>query len=385
VHPAAPDPYSQPLTPWGQTWRLLVCGAVSFLVWSQAVPQETGSKAWLFWVDLALGVPSFVLVLGRRRHPLAVALVLALCGAVSASVSGPASLALVSLATRRNVPQLVGVGLVSVASGAVLDTLAPTDDSESWWVSVLFAAVVTAGLVFWGLYIGSRRELLWSLRDRAEQAERQQELRVERARALERERIAREMHDVLAHRISLITMHSGALAYRTDLPPEQVRETAGLISDKAHEALVELREVLGVLRESEPTHPQPTLVELGALVEETAGSGMRVRLDDTLADPTTVPDRIGRTVYRLVQEALTNARKHAPGSSVVVELAGGRGDGVRVAVRNGRNGLTDPTAQTGAGLGFVGMRERVELAGGRLDVRDDQGVFVLEGWLPWPA
>jgi signal transduction histidine kinase len=245
--------------------------------------------------------------------------------------------------------------------------------------------VITVAILGWGAYIGSRRELIWSFRHRAERAEAEQELRIAQARGNERQRIAREMHDVLAHRISLISMHAGALAYRTDLAPEQVRETASLVSDKAHEALAELREVLGVLRAAEPTRPQPTLVDLRELVAEAEATGMRVVLDDTVPDPAAVPDRIGRTVYRLVQEGLTNARKHAPGSPVTVEVRGAPDGWLRVVVRNGRNGLAGPAAATGAGLGLVGMRERVELAGGRLEVTEDPGTLVLEAWLPWQA
>ncbi|MGC5168181.1 sensor histidine kinase [Luteimicrobium sp. DT211] len=381
--PAPADPYAPPLTRWGQTWRVGLAVLVSFAVWSQAVDAESVHRPWVFWADLALGLASFVLVVHRRRRPFATALLLACFGVLSASSAGPAALALVSFATRREVPRLIAVGVVSVASGLAFNLVVPHTSDESWWLNLLFAAIVTAALAVWGMYVGSRRELLWSLRDRADQAERQQELRVERARALERERIAREMHDVLAHRISLISMHAGALAYRTDLPPEQVHDTAALISSTSHEALVELREVLGVLRETEPTRPQPTLVDLPGLVAEATSSGMRVRLDDAVPDPAAVPDRIGRTVYRLVQEGLTNARKHAPGAPVSVDVGGEPGSWLRVVVRNGRNGLAGPTARTGAGLGLVGMRERVELAGGRLEVREDPGAFVLEAWLPW--
>ncbi|MFC8731433.1 sensor histidine kinase [Luteimicrobium sp. NPDC057192] len=383
--PTAPDPYAPPLTRWGRTWRLALCALVSFVTWSQSVEHEMDSRPWLVWVDLALGIGSFVFVLGRRRRPTATAVALALATAVSSAAVGPSALALVSLATRRDLPRIVGVGALSVAAGACFDLVVPDANDESWWLNVLFAVIVTGALALWGMYVGSRRELLWSLRDRADQAEQRQELRVEQGRALERERIAREMHDVLAHRISLISMHAGALAYRTDLSPEQVRETASLVSEKAHEALAELREVLGVLRATEPTRPQPTLVDLSALVDEATATGMRVRLDDTVPDPAAVPDRIGRTVYRLVQEGLTNARKHAPGSPVTVEVGGAPDGWLHVVVRNGRNGLADPTAATGAGLGLVGMRERVELAGGRLEVREDPGAFVLEAWLPWQA
>jgi signal transduction histidine kinase len=194
---------------------------------------------------------------------------------------------------------------------------------------------------------------------------------MEQARGLERERIAREMHDVLAHRISLVTMHAGALAYRTDLSPEQVRETAGVIADKAHEALADLRAILGALRETEPMRPQPTLVDLDELVGEATQSGMQVQLENALADPRAVPERVGRTVYRIVQEALTNARKHAPGAPVSVGVSGDAGSGLTVTVSNGMTPRA-PVAG-GAGLGLVGMRERAELIGATYSLESAPG------------
>ena len=102
-----------------------------------------------------------------------------------------------------------------------------------------------------GLYIGARRELIATLRDRADRAEREQAMRVAQARTNERARIAREMHDVLAHRISLVAMHAGALGYRTDLSRDETKRAADVISQNAHQALVDLREILGVLRDSD--------------------------------------------------------------------------------------------------------------------------------------
>ena len=161
-----------------------------------------------------------------------------------------------------------------------------------------FNIVVTVAIVSFGMYVGSRRELIWSLRERARQAEAEQELRVGRAQSAERERIAREMHDVLAHRISLVTMHAGALAYRTDLPPEQVRETAELIQTKAHEAMTDLRQVLGMLRGEDgvPDRPQPTLPDLHTLMDEARSSGMVDDFHDLLAPGQLPAEQVGRTV-----------------------------------------------------------------------------------------
>ncbi|WP_310964286.1 sensor histidine kinase [Nocardioides terrisoli] len=378
-----PEQYNLPLTRWQNVWRFALALAISGLVWSQVALREWRHDPVLLWIDLGLGAVSLSLAPYRRRWPMPVALLGAAFGVLSASCSGPATLAAVSLATRRDLPKIITVGVVGVAGSIAMNALEPWATDGPWWVDLAFAVVFTIAMMATGMYVGSRRELVWSLRERAEQAEQQQQLQVGQARALERERIAREMHDVLAHRISLVTMHAGALAYRTDLSPEQVRETAEIISGKAHEALSDLRTILGTLREDEPMRPQPTLVDLRDLIAEATTSGMTVRLDDALLDLRAVPESTGRTVYRIVQEALTNARKHAPGAAVEIGVCGALGEGLTVAVRNNRTRLA-PSAE-GSGLGLVGMRERAELAGGRLDVRDDGSTFALEGWLPWPT
>ena len=126
------------------------------------------------------------------------------------------------------------------------------------------------------------------------------------------------MHDVLAHRISQVSMHAGALAFREDLTPEEVRASASVIREKAHEALTDLRGVLGVLRgaDGEPAlAPQPTYADLAELVAEARESGLNVEFHDRVSAPSEVPDAAGRTLYRIVQEGITNARKHAPGSA----------------------------------------------------------------------
>ena len=123
----------------------------------------------------------------------------------------------------------------------------PREDPE--WLTLSTNIVVIAAIMAWGMYIGSRRELLWTLRNRAETAEAEQELRVSQARSNERARIAREMHDVLAHRISQISMHAGALSFRDDLTADEMRDSVAVIQEKAHEALTDLRGVLGVLRD----------------------------------------------------------------------------------------------------------------------------------------
>jgi len=244
--------------------------------------------------------------------------------------------------------------------------------------------VVTVAEVLAGLYIGTQREYIGSVNEQKRQAEEQHQLQIEKARSLEREQIAREMHDVLAHRISLISMHSGALAYRTDLNQEQVQETSALISATAREALSDLRQVLGVLRGDEPLQPQPTLSELPALVTEARDAGMNIRFTSEVDDATLVPETLGRTLYRIAQEALTNAAKHSPTATVSMGVSGQRGDGLTMTVSNVRRPASAAGA-SGAGLGLVGMRERVALAGGQLTIHDEFRRFTLEAWLPWPT
>jgi signal transduction histidine kinase len=382
---ADPEDYNPLLTRWGHVWRFFACLLISGLAWGGVMKHQLDEHPSYFVIDLVIGLASYVVIYQRRNWPFTIALVLTVVGIVSASSSGPGALALVSLATRRKIPEVVAVGAVSIVGGQLFTYYQPSGNDDPPWVSFTFVVLITVAMIVFGMYVGSRRELLWTLRERARQAESEQELRVSQAKSAERERIAREMHDVLAHRISLVTMHAGALAYRTDLPPEQVRETAKLIQEKAHEALSDLRQVLGVLRsDSAGDRPQPTLCDLPALIEEAGGGGMVIEFASEIVEGNSPSEQIGRTVYRVVQEALTNARKHAVGTHVTVVVAGSAETGVTVTVRNGRRvGALGMPATPGAGLGLVGLRERAALAGGTLEVVDAASTFTLRCWLPW--
>jgi DNA-binding NarL/FixJ family response regulator len=232
------------------------------------------------------------------------------------------------------------VAVVTAIGFAVLPIyiLIHPQDNDPVWVSVLFIVIITGAIVAWGMFVRARRQLVLSLRERADRAEAEQQLRVEQAQAHERARIAREMHDVLAHRISLLSMHAGALEFRPDAPPEEIARAAGVVRATAHQALDDLREVIGVLREEpldgDPERPQPTLANLPALLDESRQAGMHVSSECLVEDLATVPDGVGRNAYRIVQEALTNARKHAHGAAVDVTLAGAAGSGLILEVRN---------------------------------------------------
>lgn len=379
-----PEEYQPPLTRWGHTWRLLVMLLISGGIWATVLERQSEV---LWATDLLLGIVSFVLVFYRRRWPLAIALATNLLGTVAATAAGPASLALVSLSTGRRWRRILPMVLLACVSAQVFSHINPPAQPEAWWITLSTNTVFLAAVTAWGMYLGSRRELLWTLRNRAERAEAEQELRAGRARDNERARIAREMHDVLAHRISQISMHAGALGFREDLTAAEMRASAAVIQDTAHEALTDLRGVLGVLRDrstGELLHtPQPTYRDLSALVDEAHVAGMRVEYDDLIACTDEVPDAVGRTLYRIVQEGITNARKHAPGALLSIRVSGTPDDGIEAVLRNPVG--FGPTQTPGSGLGLVGLAERAQLRGGHLSHGRDGSTFVLHTWIPWAS
>jgi len=194
------------------------------------------------------------------------------------------------------------------------------------------------------------------------------------------------MHDVLAHRLSLLSVHAGALEFNPDAPPEEVAAAASVIRESARSALDELRGVIGVLREDGSSDsltqpPQPTLADLDALVAESRAAGMRITAEIELGEATT-SGAAGRTAYRIVQEGLTNARKHAPGAAVTLSVRARDGD-LRVQVRSLAPVAVVAAPLPGAGTGLIGLAERVTLAGGELEHGvDPEGAFVLRARLP---
>lgn len=342
----------------------------------------------LLAADLIFGTAACLALWWRRRWPVAVALALAVPAAFSDMASGAVLIALFTVAVHRPRPVVVKVAAVHVVALLLFLVLRPDPEFPAP-LAVIILLPLMAALLGWGMYIRARRQLVESLRERARWVEAEQRLRVERARQLERTRIAREMHDVLAHRISLLSMHAGALEFRPDAPAEEVAKAAGVVRDSAHQALQDLREVIGVLRQgpggvSSP-RPQPTLADLPVLVEESRQAGMRVRTECRVRDVTAVPTAIGRNAYRIVQEGLTNARKHAPATTVEVVLDGDASVGLSVEVRSRSPvGEARPATIPGGGTGLVGLVERANLVGGRLEHgRTADGDFVLRAWMPW--
>ncbi|WP_229399552.1 sensor histidine kinase [Micromonospora okii] len=379
---------------------LLALGWVFLAAWdaSQPKPEFAGRLPyeWMQDLDNVLGLLAAGALWLRRRWPVALALAILPLGLFSVTGSFALLVVLFTVVVHRPLPQaamLLGANVLTLFSYAALRP----DPSLGYWGEMIFGVIFVGSVLAWGMFVRARRQLVLSLRERADRAEAEQQLRVAQARQLERTRIAREMHDVLAHRVSLLSLHAGALEFRPDAPPAEVARAAGVIRESAHAVLQDLREVIWVLRADDSTsstppdsaveRPQPTLADLPALVNESRAAGTRIEVVDDVEDGAAAPRALGRTAYRIVQECLTNARKHAVGSTVRVRLSGSAGTGLTVDVRNRWPvGSAAPAAIPGAGTGLVGIAERVSLAGGRLEHgRDAAGDFRVTAWLPWPA
>lgn len=382
-----PEDYQPRITVWGHVYRLVLMLLISGTAWAPRFDYQFHHVRWWFVADLAVGLISYLVVTQRRRFPVTVTAVTNLAGMISFSAAGPATLALVSLSTRRRWRELLPMTLLSlgVAIFAERVLVVPNVPQPNLFETGALVVMVCL-MVAVGLYIGSRRELLASWQSRARLAEAEQEAKVREARAAERSRIAREMHDVLAHRISTVNMYAGALVYRSDLTPDEVHQTATVIADTSRQALTELREVLGVLREGPgdaiPERPQGAPVDLVELIEENRTSGMRIAYD---VEAGGLPPAVARTLYRCLQEGLTNARKHAPSALVRVAVSGSEDEGVRLRVCNGLSprSAANP-APPESGFGLVGLAERVKLSGGEQSAGvGPDGKFELTVWLPW--
>ncbi|MGW2331453.1 sensor histidine kinase [Streptomyces sp. NPDC001700] len=379
---------------------VLVVFNVYVAVWSGL--QREGPAGCRPWAGLGLQVVVAVAMLMRRTRPLAVLGVVTMTAAVMslsmwlvpglflASADGAgvwvpsaapfAAYSAVVFSTRPRV--------VWVLTG-VLTLLA----TRLWALSFTVTAsglVLTAVPALLGLYVGARRGLIAALTERAERAEHERFLVAEQARAEERVRLAGEMHDVVTHRVSLMVLQAGAL--RVTASDAHVRAEAEALRAAGCQALEELRDLVGVLRS-----PRSAVKVLGTterdvsgpglglamLVAESRAVGMEVEFQEA-GDASVPAPVVARTAYRIVQEALTNVRKHAPGSSVRVDVRY-EVDRVRLLVRN-----TAPTkpgdvdlAASGSGNGLSGLRQRIELVGGTFASGSlPDGGFTVETTLP---
>jgi signal transduction histidine kinase len=348
------------------------------------------------WAGLALRLVLDAAVLAILRFPILVTW-LTIAGAVALQVSelvspgllvatpvlsgDPLTLsvtpvvvnAVVQLRNRRSTWVLVGILTLLVTR--------PWDPS---WLTVSLGLLTTAFPALLGRYMAARRNLMANLRERAERTDREQRLLAEQARAEERARLAAEMHDVVTHRVSLMVLQAGAIEV-TAADPETRRAAIGL-RDAGMQALDELRDLVGVFGgertgESPSVGPQAPRADLRELVDASAGAGVDVRLECG-GDADAVPSAVLRTAHRVVQEALTNVHKHAPGGQVCVDVHYGA-ESVTVAVTNTAATADPALGPTGSGSGLRGLRERVAMIGGTLQAgpRPDGG-FAVHAELP---
>ncbi len=249
-------------------------------------------------------------------------------------------------------------------------------------LGLIDTAVYASAPVALGFLVQTRRELSARFAELTAGREREKRLASETVLAQERARLAREMHDVVSHQVSLIAVQAGALRVTTH--DEGVRETADAIRKLSVQTLDELRQMVGVLRAAgghvPELAPQPRLGDIPRLVHG-SGHNARVLLDGVSGR--SWPDAVERAAYRTVQEALTNISKHAPGAPVTVQIAPW-GTGLCVAIRNGPSTAAPPaTDLPGGGHGLIGLRERAELLGGVLRAAPtNDGGFLVEAVFP---
>ncbi|MCL6422322.1 histidine kinase [Brachybacterium sp. JHP9] len=356
---------------------LLSFWAADYSPASRLLPAAIG-----LWVTPVAGLACGLALLLRHRHWRWLLPALLVLNAIGFSfvVLTVATYAFADRArSRAAIWSVTALGALSLA----LPTLLPAKSDRLLIGSIIVVAAFCATAL--GLYARARRELLTELRNRAEDAEQHRASAEEAARREERTRIAREMHDIVAHKISLVALQAGALEVNPHLAREDVVRAAGLIRSTAADALAELREVLGVLRgdgEQAPLTPQPTWEDVRSLVASSREAGIQVELFDFIDAP--VPDALARTAFRVVQEGLTNVHKHARHTKARVALIGEPGDDLLVEISNmlPKGYASD---LPGARMGLSGIEARVTHTGGTITSGPtDDGRFTVRAVIPWP-
>jgi signal transduction histidine kinase len=353
--------------------------------------------AVLGWV---LGAAAAVLLIWRHRWPLVVTGVAIVPPLLLRADSLAALIALAALTTRfTGWWRWSATALVFAATGlAVWRDAGRAQDvslAEMWVATettgVKLAGVVITAAVFTGgpLTSGIVRHNIAETRRRIVEND---AMRDQVARREEQARIAREMHDVLGHRLSLLSLQAGALEVTSVAAPDTA-EAAKTVRTTARQSLDDLRQVIGVLRgagfadraaggPAEP--PQPTLAAIPDLITGTRQAGLTVNVTVLLDQASAAPAPLGTAAYRILQEALTNVLRHAPGAAAEVSVRGGPGSGLLLEVVNPLP--PHPVPSPGSGTGLTGVNERVSLLGGTLTAGPvDERTFALQAWLPWPA
>ena len=343
-------------------------------------------------LTLALALAAAAVLTARRRAPVATlvvsgALVLALLAvdhsAGAGAVFAPA-VALYSVGLTRGRIHQLSAGLAAVGGVVIADILLAGDDRITWFATLGHAALVAVPLLA-AEAVRNRRSYVALLLERLELAERTREEEARRRVEQERLRIARDLHDAVAHALTTINVQSGVAAHLLDQNPGNARAALVTIEDASREALDELRAIVGVLREhdgeSAPLEPAPTLDAVSELVERARTLGLDVSLDIRGERPGRLPDALQLAAYRIVQESLTNVRRHAAGAAARVSLSF-ESEQLLITVQSGA-GATSNGSSTGAGVGVIGMKERAAAVGGALHATSSADGFRVAAELPY--
>ncbi|WP_061296909.1 sensor histidine kinase [Herbidospora cretacea] len=329
--------------------------------------------AGVFGLSALLVVPLF----WRRRFPLQVMAVVSAVsflqwlGHVAPIPANMAVLvAMFGVVASCRLPWAIGAGVIAEVGIAM-----SLDDVKGFDAEVFLAGSAFVGAVWIsGVYVNMRRRFVANLVERAERAERERDQQALIATAAERARIARELHDVVAHNVSVIVVQADGAGFAIDSDPDQAKRAVEAISATGRQALAEMRRLVGVLRddgaESEDYAPQPGLGQLDDLVRQVRASGLRVdiRVDGT---PDHLSEGLQLVIYRIVQEALTNTLKHGgPAAAASVQVVYGSHD-VLLRIADDGRGAASATGEGGHGL--IGMRERVSMYGGDVHAAPKSG------------
>ncbi|MGW4421247.1 sensor histidine kinase [Streptosporangium sp. NPDC004631] len=330
-----------------------------------------------FWEFLGIGLTLTVPLFWLRKHPLAVFAIVSLAsfaqwlaGVIPLFFNTAVLIAMYGVASRCRLRWAVAAGLVAELGLALSFGQITTDPDFNSWAT---ASVFVVAIWITGIYTNTRRRYLESLEERAERAEHERDQQARLAAAAERTRIARELHDVVAHNVSVIIVQADGASYAIDSDPEQAREAMRAISSTGRRALAEMRRMVGVLRADgvpEEYAPQPSLSQLDDLVTQVRSSGLPVDFR-VIGSRRELPEGEQLTVYRIVQEALTNSLKHGgPGTRATVEVEYGAREVCLRVTDDGRGGAAPGSS---GGHGLVGMRERVSMFGGTVEARPRAG------------
>jgi signal transduction histidine kinase len=379
-----------------RTWAVDAAIAAGVILFEVYVSEE--APGWSHHAHQAApGVLPFVVLglggmalLARRRYPVAV-LLATLVSAIWAAALGAGLvwLAVIVAFFTAVLARRRAAAIGALVIGYVASVWPPWRIGQPGRPTVMFALGLAIGLVF--LLVVAELIRIRSLRGAALERSRTEELR--RRASEERMRMARDLHDIVAHNIAVINVQANTALHLMDRQPERAAAALATINDVSKQALVELRSVLGVLRDVDsggvagaPRAPAPGLARLGDLVENAAAAGLDVRVE-TGGQAAPLPADVDLTAYRIIQEALTNCARHSSGSAATVRL--GYGDGaliVEVSDDGAPARQGQAPAANGSGRGIAGMTERAAALGGTLEAGPaPQGGFGVRAWLPVPG